>query len=557
MGTALLFSACTDTLEKEPLDGFQNNPEFWNVESTVSQYANEYYEAFTAYGNGGGSGLFYFRTLSDDQAGNSFAKWSFVNVPASSSDWRSAYEEIRRANIMIAGLEKSTMDTDTKNHWLGVARMMRAYQFFDIVRKFGDVKWVDRPLETSDDAYLYGARDDRDMVMDKVLEDLDFAAVNIKESSSKVTWNRAMANAMKADICLWEGTFRKYRKAEDGQKAPDSEGSKKFLNACVEACSYVMGNYSISDDYRAIYNSADLSDNPEIIFFKAYKQDVFMHSLIDYTCSSTQISGMTKDAFESYLFLDGQPMASTSKDKTDAGVLNADGDIDISGLLAVRDKRLGETIDPIVFYPGNTWKRTDDGMEMTSSTGYGVCKYDNTSIPVGYRNQTGKNYTAAPVYWLSVVYLNYAEAKAELGTISDGDLAASINHLRKRAGLPDATVASLNAINDPKNNDGVSSLIWEIRRERRCELMFDNWFRYWDLIRWHQLDKLDSTVHPDILLGANLSADTAADVEKEGVYMDGSKGMTRKFDNKHYLYPIPSGQLTLNPALGQNYGWAK
>lgn len=567
LGAAMLLPACTDTLEKEPLDGFQNNPEFWNGEYTVTQYANEYYEAFTAYGNAGGSGLFYFKTLSDDQAGNSFAEWTFTNVPSSSSDWKATYEEIRRANIMIKGLETSTLEPSVKNHWLGVARMMRAYQFFDIVRKFGDVKWVDRPLDVTDSEYLYAARDDRDMVMDKVLEDLKFAATNIEETTSKVTWNRGMANAMMADICLWEGTFRKYRSTDVGQKAPDLEGSKRFLEACVEACQYVMNHYSISDDYRAIYNSTDLSSNPEIIFFKAYKKDVLMHSLIDYTCSSTQISGMTKDAFESYLFLDGKPAASTTMDKTDKGVLDKDGNINIENLLAVRDKRLAETIDPIVFYPGNTWKRTEDGMEMTSSTGYGICKYDNTSIPTGYRNQTGKNYTAAPIYWLSVVYLNYAEAKAELGTLTDDDLIQTINKLRKRAGLPDATVAGLKAINDPKNNTGVESLIWEIRRERRCELMFDNWFRYWDLIRWHQLDKLDSTQNPDILLGARVDVDpniTKPDPETGepavtmvNGYMDGSKGMERKYEAKHYFYPIPSGQIILNPALGQNPGWPK
>ena len=107
------------------------------------------------------------------------------------------------------------------------------------------------------------------------------------------------------------------------------------------------------------------------------------------------------------------------------------------------------------------------------------------------RSQSGKNYTHAPLFWLSVIYLNYAEACAELGNITQDDLDKSINLLKDRAGLP-----HLNPIvgfSDPANNHGVSDLIWEIRRERRCELMFDNDNRYWDLIRWHQLDKLDTT----------------------------------------------------------------
>jgi SusD family. len=229
----------------------------------------------------------------------------------------------------------------------------------------------------------------------------------------------------------------------------------------------------------------------------------------------------------------------------------------------LRDARLEQTIDTCVFYNGRGFTRFNVGMEMTSSTGYGVSKYDNAAIPVNFRNQTSSNYTHCPLFWLSVIYLQYAEASAELSelggeAITQADLDISINLLRDRAKLP-----KLNKdvdYKDPKNTIGVSNLIWEIRRERRCELMFDNWTRYWDLIRWHQLDKLDSTKNPDILLGANLSADKEiAKNEKVtlvGNYMDGSKDKTRTFDVKYYLYPIPSGQIDLNPNLAPNNpGW--
>lgn len=138
-------------------------------------------------------------------------------------------------------------------------------------------------------------------------------------------------------------------------------------------------------------------------------------------------------------------------------------------MLTVRDKRLSETIDHVLLYNGNRCFEGD--MEQTSSTGYGVSKYDNGSIPINYRNQTSSNYTDAPIFWLAVVYLNYAEACAELGTITQSDLDKSINLLKDRAGLPHLnTTVRFSA---PANNHGVSDLIWEIRRERRCELMFD------------------------------------------------------------------------------------
>lgn len=91
------------------------------------------------------------------------------------------------------------------------------------------------------------------MVMDKVLEDLDFAVTNIKDIPSKTTWSRSLANAMKAEVCLYEGTFRKYRKNEDGQQAPDATGAARYLTACKEACLAVMSKgYKLNTSYQGI-----------------------------------------------------------------------------------------------------------------------------------------------------------------------------------------------------------------------------------------------------------------------------------------------------------------
>jgi hypothetical protein len=101
---------------------------------------------------------------------------------------------------------------------------------------------------------------------------------------------------------------------------------------------------------------------------------------------------------------------------------------------------------------------------------------------------------------------------------------------------------------------GVSSLLWEIRRCRRAEFMLDKNTRYWDLIRWHKLDLLDSAQHPNIQLGANISASDVQVSNKNG-YIDASYGMTRTFSDREYFYPIPSEQIRLNPSLTQNPGW--
>ncbi|MDR0657566.1 MAG: RagB/SusD family nutrient uptake outer membrane protein [Mediterranea sp.] len=545
--------SCDSVLDKGPLDSFTND-NFWTNAGNVEGYANTFYNQFTGYGNGSGTGLFYFKTLSDDQAGNGFSDWEQKNNLVTNSTWKNCYVEIRRANVMIENTPKIAAEEAVINHWIGVARLMRAQQYFQLVRMFGDVPYAEQSLDITDEGVIYGPRTGRDVVMDKVLDDLNFAATHINDVTSKVAWNRSMANAMKADICLYEGTFRKYRKTEDGQPAPDAAGAQKFLTACKEACSAVMAkSYELNGSYQGNYNSVDLSANKEMIFYKTYKQTTFTHSLVAYTCASTQIHGMTKDAFDAYLFTDGKPLALTDRDKNLIPPL-VDGKLSLVDMLAVRDGRLNETIDPVLLYPSNPNKRFDGDMEQTSSTGYGVRKYDNSSIPLAFRNQTNANYTHAPIFWLSVVYLNYAEACAELGSITQEDLNKTVNLLRSRAGLPGLTVAV--GFSDPANNHGVSSLIWEIRRERRCELMFDNWFRYWDLIRWHQLDKLDSTTYPNILLGGDVRNDPDYTAGKVNNLIDGSKGGTRTYDKKYYLYPVPSGQIDLNPQLNPNNpGW--
>lgn len=547
-------ASCDDFIEdnRYPLDQQTNSPMYWNNAANVTNQCNTFYNNYYGYGRGDSGGLFYYKTLSDDQAGRSFTNWTYVNALASMSDWSSPFVEIRRANYIINNVRTSSLSDVEKRNYEGIARLNRAWQYFDLVRKFGDVQWIGVVVDPADSEVVYAARDDRDVVMDSVLADLNYACANIKAQSGKTAWSKDMANAMKADITLWEGTFCKYRTQADNGKAADAARAEKFLKECVTACEKVMASgYEIGDDYQATYNSTSLSGSNNIIFFKEYQNNLMYHSLIAYTCSSTQINGMTKDAFDAYLFKDGKPLALTTENKSDVGEVDADGNYSIAKLLEVRDGRLAKTIDPIVYYQGMSWARSG-AMEMTSSTGYGVSKYDNVDLPLDNRTQTVKNYTCAPIYWLEVVYCNYAEAKAELGTITNADLDKTINKLYARAGLP-ALKANV-GFSDPANNWGVSDIIWEVRRCRRCELMFDNWFRYWDLVRWHKLDKLDSQKNPNILLGANMTA-APVDILNVGGYVDGSHGGVRVYNSKYYLYPIPTDQITLNDKLTQNPGW--
>jgi hypothetical protein len=297
-----------------------------------------------------------------------------------------------------------------------------------------------------------------------------------------------------------------------------------------------------------------------MIMYKKYVLGVLYHATQDYCCGSTQTNGLSKAAFNAYLMKDGS--LPTGDDKGRLGTaeegVNAGKPV-IVDLLAARDPRLAQQIDGYLAYVGNGRVRyegmpgQETAAENTTSTGYGITKFDEPATPSQYRQATNGNETDAPVFWLAEVILNHAEACAELGETAAAT--ASVNKLRTRAGMP-----ALKLQGDPANNMGVSDLIWEVRRERRVELMFDLNDRYWSLIRWHQLDKLDTQKYPDQTKGAWIDASWPIDLNSVKLDANGyidcnTTGDHRIFEEKHYLAPIPSGQITLNPAIGQNPGW--
>lgn len=572
-------TGCNDFLDDNrwPQDVQSNNPAYWSNAVNVQGQINQIYNNFYGYGNAAGrNGTFYFQSLSDDQVGIwgadvQFNSWNFLITPGTSSVWNSTYTEIRHMNSIIEGVSSGSLadGIDGKN-FIGIARMNRAWQYYDLVRHFGDVPLILTVLDPSDDAALFGPRTPRNEVMDQALEDIDFAIANISTPSSKTEFSRDLAYAMKAEICLYEASMAKYH-----QK--DNTRANMFYNEVVKACEALMAaGYEIEPEYGTIYNSLwdasngvpSLRDSKEVIFMKGYKISVLQHSLVKYT-NIGEILGMSKDAFDSYLFLDGKPM-SMQEDKNDVGVIpvykirqedgsvkDVTGQLNIKHCLDVRDKRLSATIDTCVFYNGYVWARPNNGAAMESTTGYGVKKFYQPGFTYEEATTDGRNFTCAPLYWIAEIYLAYAEAKAELGNLTDDDLNKSINKLYKRAGFENGfTKAQLEGMNDPANNMGISSLLWEIRRCRRCELMFDKGQRYWDLVRWHQLELLDNTKHPNVTLGANVKNSVADHVIKNtNNYIDRYQGTTRTFSEREYLFPLGIDQLNLNDQLKQNPGW--
>src|SRR6476661_2150495 len=536
-----LFSAgCSKYVEKDVPDQF-TDPSFWSGENNVKAYAWEFYNLFTGFGTGT-SGDFYFSTFNDDQATTGFQNYA-VSAPATNGNWSWTY--VRKANIMLERIDAVPMSDEAKNHWKGVARFFRAFDYFNKVKTFGDVPWIGKSLDISENDQIYKPRDSRVLVMDSVLADVNFAVANLRDTKDN-TVGKNVALALKSRIGLYEGTYRKYHTELN---LPDAE---KFLLASKEASEAIMtAGYVLDANYRTVYSSMDLTGNKEVILFKKYVAGVMTHSVIGYTNSTTQMYGLTKSAVESYVTKDGLPISQSPLYQ---------GDNTIQDVRANRDNRLLLTIDTALMYNGHLVNG------MSSSTGYRPTKFLNAAS----NKLAPFNETDAPIFWWPEVLLNYAEAVAvlqEMGlyTVTQADLDKSVNLLRARAGVAKLEVsggtvsASGVEINDPKRDPDVTPLTWEIRRERRVELMMDG-FRYDDLMRWRKGTYMDYTLNPDSYLGAKVPANASITRNAAGYIIPYSAANIAKrvfIDPKHYLSAIPTGQISLYPSgtLVQNPGW--
>ena len=523
------------------------DPSFWKTENSVRSYNWEFYNLFAGFGNGSSTnGDFYFTSFTDDQCAAAFTQFPQTTA-ASNGAWFFGY--VRKANIMLERIDLVPMSDEAKNHWKGIAHFFRALQYFRLVQTFGGVPFINHSLDISDSVEIYKPRDSRQLVMDSVLADINFAVDNIRQADLPNTVNKDVALALKARICLYEGTYRKYHTELN---LPDAD---KFLQQAKDAATIIMGeSYTLNPNYLAAYNSDNLAtDTREVLLYKRYESGLLMHSTIAYLYSSTVLQGLTKSAVESYLCADGKPISLSALYM---------GDDSITNVVANRDKRLLYTIDSTYLYYKGHVKNS-----LTSSTGYRPMKFlpDSNKLKT-IQTQINTNTTDAPLFYLSEIYLIYAEAAAELDqmgkyTMTQADLDNTINKLRARGGVEPMILAGPQdpGYTDPKKDPDVSSLIWEIRRERRTELMMDG-FRFDDLMRWKKGTYMDSNLNPDSFLGAKVPDNGQVRRNADGYIMPYTAAQQRSFvDPKNYLSAVPTTQILLYPssiqAAMQNPGW--
>lgn len=582
----LTFASCDDFLDRPPLDEIENTPKFWSNENNIRSTIYGLYDIyFTGYETGW--------VKSDFFEGTNVAEWTddlaqeaatFFTLTAPSTDTNWNFETVRRINVIIEGVQNAKLSQEAKNHWLGMARFFRAMEYSKLVRKFGNVPYYDHVLTSAEIKELYKPRDSRTLVMDKVMEDLEFASnsVRVSDGAAGLTVNRAVVDAYTSKIMLFEGTWQKYREK-------NNEYAKKYLLAAKSGAEKVIATnkYKISDNYKELTTSVDLGKNSEMLLYRSYVAGVKTHAEMSWQVEQTRGNAPSKDLIDSYLSKNGLPIHQVENTLYQ-------GDQWLYEEVADRDPRLSDNIDTRTL-------RLDGIYGVYASSGYFGTRFINESLIGTADGQSSTNTTDAPIMKYNEVLLNYIEAAAELAqlgayTLTQEDFSKSINLIRARKSvqMPAVTLNGDNLmvnniiINDPDREADVPPIIWEIRRERRIELVYEG-IRFDDLRRWNKLYYADMVKNPKVNLGAWLDKDAfvlwynnkfnaqvkVEDLKSITLDREGNKGyikpithalQMRTVEEKDYLYPIPTGQISLyeskskelnDPSikLDKNPGW--
>ncbi len=486
---------------------------------------------------------------------------------ADESGW--TWTKLRSINYYLQNSSRCTDETGRMEND-GVAYFMRAYFYFVKVRRYGDVPWYDQVLESDQDELLAKERDDRGVIMDHVMEDLDKAIEMLPSTKSTYRVTKWTALAFKSRAALYEGTWRKYR---------NMDNAEKYLKLAAEAGEDFIDNsgYKLyttgSTPYRSLFNSIDACSE-EVILARRYSKDANVMHGVPFAIKNGR-QGFTKRFMNHYLMADGSRLTDQEGWQTFDYVKETQN----------RDPRMSQT----VLCPGyiQTGAKKVTANDLTSLTGYQPIKYVGNSSYDG----ANKAFTDWILFRTAEVYLNFAEAKAELGNLTQSDLDKSINLIRDRAKMPHLSMADANANPDPLMQEyypnvtksANTGVILEIRRERTVELPLEG-HRLWDIFRWkegQQLTKpyygcyfpslgqydMDNDGKEDLLLYTDDKGSfsgTAKKVGKDLALSNSTFGYIHAFDqititwdeNRDYLWPIPASERVLTGGkLTQNPGW--
>ncbi|PRD50683.1 RagB/SusD family nutrient uptake outer membrane protein [Sphingobacterium gobiense] len=534
----IFFGSCS--LDRFPETEFSDQ-DFWNTENDLKFAANRLYQQLDGV---------QLDSRADDNVNQTVNLTSngARSIPSTSGEWSGPYDMIFTANNILEKSERASVTDEVRNGYLAEARFFRAYAYFQLVQRYGDVPLVTKTLDF-DSEELQMPRTSKSEIAAQIYEDLDFAKDWLPAFGALPTVDygrvtKSSAQALKARVGLFLGTFGKYH---------GESGYEEHLQQAIEAASFVMNQgHELFADYGKLFvNEGDGPANKENIFVKIYGESA-SNLILGHNYSRDLENGrvaVTRNLIRQYLYEDGLPAYSERNElkANRSSFYIQEGDEErYNSIFDHRDPRLSYTL----FRAGEQaykgpWVPTTT---LGSRTGYATKKgFSAVDWQINSAGTTDKI-----LIRYGEVLVIYAEAKYELdGAISDSDLDLTINALRRRVGM---NVGLTNAFVANHQLD----MLEEIRRERTVELALEG-LRYTDIIRW----KLAETLLTQHILGAKYNETDweGADVSNLNLNADGvlvvEAASTRRFDvTKDYLYPVPLNEISLSGGnVVQNPNW--
>ncbi len=575
---ALLFACNDEHLERFPQTSITKKNFFNNV-ADLRTYSYQFYDYL---------GANYWDRPSDNTtiAKGGVREVMLGTVSADNTGgWdKKSWSRLRSINYFLDNYKNAEGDETEKNKYAAMGHFARAIFYIDKVKTYSDVPWYSSVLEASDEA-LYKARDKREIVVDSIIADLEFATINLQDESEKTLLSKWAAYAQLARFCLYEGTYRQYHVGEKDLHI--TKEPSYFYNKAIEAANEIMisGKFSIetgdvSQVYGDIFNGAiNLEACGDIIMYVDYEDDKREHGaelVLEYE------NGISRSMADSYLKLDGSFMTT---DETDM--------LELNNAFENRDPRMKQSL----FYPGYILPQTGKPykLALNKTGGYAQIKFlpkEKDTHWDGYATV----HTDLPLYRYAEVLLIYAEAKAELGQLDQEDLDKTVNLLRSRVGMAhlmmNPPVDPIQEVLYPNVSSAQKAEILEIRRERRVEL-FAEGHRYTDMMRWKigkifELPQRGIYVPPSGMIDVTGNGEPDFFISDDGsnnpgdlpstttIYITNDDNVSLFLENgksghimhkleqgymgifeepKYYYRPIPTSEILLNPALEQLFGW--
>ena len=558
----LSFSSCDDLLDVTPKDKI--TPEtFFSTEADLQAFSTNFYNSLPK-----------DRDLYKDDADNithstpNSAATDSRTVPASGGGWEWGY--LRRFNTLLQ-YSVNCKDKTVRTRYQALTRFFRAYFYFEMVKRFGDVPWYDTELFVSETDQLNKPRDSRELVIKNILEDLDFAITNLSTTPSVYTVTKWTALSLKSRVCLFEGTFRKYHNLNL------STNADFFLQESITASRELMkeSNYTLYTEggtnqaYRKRFTSQN-APTTEVIMARNYNLTYDIYNTVGtyHTSVGEGRPGVTRKIIASYLMNDGSRFTDNPNWETMTFVDECKN----------RDPRLAQSICTPSYQPIVSNRKNIPDLNACV-TGYQLIKYEDEAVG-------GKSDIDLFYFRLAEVYLNYAEALAEINQLTQDDLDISINKLRDRVGMPHLIMKTANANPDPyllANTTGYPNVSGA--NQGTIELLSEH-FRYDDILRWKAGQNMKQAIlgmyfpspgeydlngdgQNDICLytdtkPGNAQGITYLKIDSDIKLSDGNKGYLSPHkgltlfwnEQRDYFYPIPSNErLITNGALTQNPGW--